>query len=147
MRGKLSTITDIGFFLWNRHFLTTQQPTHRLQHWRNGQHNDDNITKQHARTQHSTDTSHHTKHILLSSTDTGPLHSKWHEACTGTLGQFFLHDANICGRQGMGHGPRTLALRASQSRVYRESKLNEWSLSLLLRTERESRQETENRKR
>ena len=36
---------------------------------------------------HSTDTPHHTKHILLSNRDTGPLYSKWHEACTGILRQ------------------------------------------------------------
>ena len=31
LRGDLSTITDIGFFFLNPHFLTTQQPTHRRQ--------------------------------------------------------------------------------------------------------------------
>ena len=77
------------------HFVTTQQPTHRRQHWRNQQHNDDNNdnTLHHIATRtntHSTDTPHHTMHILLSSTDTGPRHSKWHEACTGISGQLFL---------------------------------------------------------
>ena len=37
----------------------------------------------------------------------------------------FLHDANMSDRQGMGHGPCTLALRASQSCAYRESRLDE----------------------
>ena len=32
----------------------------------------------------------------------------------------FLHHANMFARQGLGHGPRTLALKASQGRVYRE---------------------------
>ena len=32
----------------------------------------------------------------------------------------FLHDANMFVQQGMGHGPRTLALRVSQGRVHRE---------------------------
>ena len=45
-------------------------------------------TNTHENTQHSPP--HHTKHILLSSTDAGPLCSKWHEACTGTSGQLFL---------------------------------------------------------
>ena len=33
---------------------------------------------------------HHTKHILLSSTDIGQLHSMWHESYTRILGQLFL---------------------------------------------------------
>ena len=32
---------------------------------------------------------HHTKDIIPSSTDAGPLHPKWHEACTGTPGLSF----------------------------------------------------------
>ena len=51
----------------------------------------------------------------------------------------------------MGQGSRTLALRASQSRVYRESELDERSLSLLLRSviereEKEKRDEQRERK-
>ena len=33
---------------------------------------------------------HHTKHIILYSTAAGPIHSKWHEACTGIPGQMCL---------------------------------------------------------
>ena len=52
----------------------------------------------------------------------------------------FLHDANMLAQQGLGHGhgPRTLALRASQGRVYRESQLDERPLSSSWRRERES---------
>ena len=57
-----------------------------------------------------------------------------------------MHDANMFAQQGMGHC-RTLALRASQSHVYRESQLDEQSLSLLLREKRrEKRAERENEK-
>ena len=40
-------------------------------------------------------------------------------------------------QRGMGHGPRTLALRASQGRVCRESQLDERSLSWSLRRDRD----------
>ena len=50
------------------------------------------------------------------------------------LDSCFLHDANMFAQQGMGHC-RTLAFRASQSRVYRESQLDERSLSLSLTKE------------
>ena len=45
----------------------------------------------------------------------------------------------------MVQGPRTLALRASQTRLYRDRQPDEYPLTLSLRTERESRQETERR--
>ena len=110
LRRNLSTITDIVLFFLNRH----------------GRHNDDNSTTSHVKTyqhintyQHAqqhiaqTQQTHHTpKHIFLISTDTGPLYSKWHEAC-----------------KGMGHGPHTLALKASHGR----SSLDERSLSLFLK--------------
>ena len=53
------------------------------------------------------------------------------------LDNFFLHDANMFAQQGADHGPRTLALMARQGRVYRESQLDERSLSSSLRGERE----------
>ena len=53
-----------------------------------------------------------------------------------SLDNCFLHDANMITGQGVGQGPRTLARRARKGPVYRESQLDERSLSLLLRTER-----------
>ena len=41
----------------------------------------------------------------------------------------------------MDHGPRTLALRASQGRVYRKSQLDERSLSWSLRRETEMKRD------
>ena len=61
--------------------ITTQQPMHRRQHWRNQQHNEDNTY--YNQTQTNTNTS------PISRTDTGPLHSKWHEVCTVMKGQLF----------------------------------------------------------
>ena len=90
---------------------------------------------------------HHTKHIIPFSTDTSRLHSKWQEACTGMPRHFFLHDANMIARQRMGHGPRTLAMRASQGRVYRESQLDERSLLSSLRREREMKNDRDREKR
>ena len=45
-------------------------------------------THTHKNTQHSPP--RHIKHILHSSADADPLHSKWHETCIGTLGQLIL---------------------------------------------------------
>ena len=85
------------------------------------------IKYQHAQI-HTVQT-HHTsfEYLSISSAITEPLHTKWHEACTGILEHLFLHDANMFTRQGMGQGtfenqrvgqgPRTLALRACQSCV------------------------------
>ena len=52
------------------------------------------IKYQHAQT-HTAQT-HHTsfEHLSISSASTRPLHSKWHEACTGILGPMFLHAAS-----------------------------------------------------
>ena len=57
------------------------------------------ITYQYIPTRTNTHTQH--RHITLpwktfsiSSTDTGPLLSKWHEACAGTPGQLFLHSGH-----------------------------------------------------
>ena len=58
-----------------------------------------------------------------------------------------VHDANMSDRQGMGHGPCTLALGASQSCAYTESRLDEWSLSLLLREKRKKERDTRRRER
>ena len=92
------------FFIFGT--VTTQQPTHRRQHWRNQQHNK-------YQTQTNTNTS------PISSTDTGPLHSKWREACIVQPGQLFLawcehvcflHDANMFARHGMSQSTRTPTL-------------------------------------
>ena len=73
-RCNLRTITNVFFFGENHHgremsffFFATQPAT--------------DATTQQQQQAHTIP--HHTKHIILSSTDTGPLHSKWHEACTG----------------------------------------------------------------
>ena len=77
MRGNLSTITDGVLFCGTAIDVTTTTiqyitcqfiPTHQYVPTR-------------LKT-HSTDTPHHQAHFLFS-TDTGPLHSKLHEACTG----------------------------------------------------------------
>ena len=57
------------------------------------------------------------------------------------LDKCFLLDENMFDQQGMGHGPRTLALKASQGRVYRESQLNERPLSSSLRRDRDRDEE------
>ena len=102
----------------------------------NQQHNEDNTyyhilthahtTKHHHQTQPNT-----IKHKHITNTtkqDTGPLHSKWHEACTGVRGMPKVRHSDT---------------QASQSRVYRErererARPDEWSLSLLLREKREN---------
>ena len=95
--------------------------------------------------QHRHSTPRHTKHILLSSTDTGPLHSKWHEACTGIMDNFLLHDANMFARQGMIQSTCTLAHRVSQSRVYRESQLSEKERKMKRKNGRAVKRERERR--
>ena len=56
-----------------------------------------------------------------------------------------LHEASKSPTNEWAKAPRTLKLRASQSRVYRESQMDHCSLSSSLRRERESRTETERR--
>ena len=59
------------------------------------------------------------------------LAESWQYSC-------FLHDANMLDQQGMGYDPRTPTLRqVREVCVHRENRLNEWSLSLLLREKRE----------
>ena len=117
LRGKLCTITDIVFSNRHRSFHHTTEYT----------------TSHHI-------TSHPTPHPLnhtsfCISRDTGTLHAKWHDACTGTFGQLFLHEASNSPTNEW-HGLRILALK-------RESQLYECLLPQSLRTERESQQETE----
>ena len=88
-------------------------------------------TNTHKNTQHSPP--HHTKHIFLSSTDTGPLHSKWYEACTGTLGHLFLAWCEQVRPTRNGPWPPHSGPQARQGRVCRESQLDERSLSSLLK--------------
>ena len=57
-----------------------------------------------------------------------------------------FHDANMFAQQGIGHGPRTLALRTSQGRVYRDSQLDDQSLSSSLNRKREPTRERERKK-
>ena len=92
-------------------------------------------TKRHDTTRPNTThhvTSHHitlrhsltrVKHIIPSSADTGPLHSKLHEACTGKSRQFIVSCLlRTCfAPQGMSQGTCTVALKACQSSVYRKS--------------------------
>ena len=49
--------------------------------------------------------------ILISSTDTGPLHSKWHEACTVISRTVVSCMMNTFAKQGMDRSPRTLTFR------------------------------------
>ena len=88
------------------------------------------------------------RHVtLLLNTSPSPPQLQAHFTPSGTrLAQeyqdkYFLHDANMFAQQGMGQGTCTLALRASQGRAYRESQLDECSLSSSLSRERKSRQE------
>ena len=62
------------------------------------------------------------------------------------MGNCFLYDTNMFVQQGIDQDTITLILRACQRRMYRESQLDEHSLSSSLRTERESRQETERKR-
>ena len=71
LRGNLSTITEIVYF-WNPVM------------------DDDTTTTHYITYQYIARTNTHSLHLRISSTDTGPLHSKWHEACTGILGYRFL---------------------------------------------------------
>ena len=75
-------------------------------------------TNTHKNTQHSPP--HHTKHIFLSSTDTGPLHYKWYEACTGTLGHLFLAWCEQVRPTRNGPWPPHSGPQARQGRVQRE---------------------------
>ena len=122
-------ITDIVFFFlfWNCHHHTTanastptlRQPTTHT-----------NTTK-HNQTQRNTNTSH------ISSTDTGPIHSKWLEACTVMPGQSFRAWCEHV--RPTRNGPRkALALwHSGQVRAMcTESQLDERSLSLSLRERR-----------
>ena len=98
------------FFFWT--VTTTQQPTHRWQPTTQRRQHilSHTITFKHMLTPPNT-IKHHQTPTPISITDTGPLHSKWHEACTVFLDSCFLHDANMFGQQGMGHDPRTPTLR------------------------------------
>ena len=88
----------------------------------------------HNTTQHNTTphiTSHHTtphhitlgcsvtrvKHIILSSTDTAHFIRSGTRLAQDYQDNCVLHGAHMFAEQGMGQGPCTLALRASQSRV------------------------------
>ena len=57
-------------------------------------------------------------HFSLSSAGTGPLHVKWHEIYARVPRQICF--STFVTKQGLGQGPRTLALRANPSSVYRE---------------------------
>ena len=67
------SITDVVFFHFflNRHHHTSSHIN----------------TRQHA---HTVQTHHTLKHLSISSPETSPLHSKWHEACTGILRQLIV---------------------------------------------------------
>ena len=99
-------------------------------------------THTHKHTQHR-----HITHSLNTSSSPAKIQTHFIPFCTRLAQEFldkcFLYDANMFAQQGMGQGTFTLALGASQSRVYRESQLDECSLSSSLRTVREGRQETE----
>ena len=100
-------------------------------------------TFQHINTyQHTQKNSTYTKHIFLFSTDTGNFTPSGTRLAQESIDNSFLHVANMFARQGTDQGPRTLALKASQGSVYRESQLDERSLSLLLRSviEREDKE-------
>ena len=57
-------------------------------------------------------------HISSPSAGTGPLDIKWYEICA-SLPRQICFSANFA-KQGRGEGPRTVALRANPSSVYRE---------------------------
>ena len=73
LAGHFFEITDVVFFFWNRHHHTTANaPTPTLTQ----------PTTQHIPT--------HTNTSTISSTETGPLHSKWREACIVKPESLFL---------------------------------------------------------
>ena len=57
-------------------------------------------------------------HISFPSAGTGPLHIKWHEICASLPRQICF--SAFFAKQGRGQGPRTVALGANPSSVYRE---------------------------
>ena len=62
------------------------------------------------------------------------------------LDRCVLRGANMFAQQEMGHVPRTLALMASQGRVYRDGQLDERSMSSSLNKERKRRQDVEGKR-
>ena len=138
------------FFWWNRHrrgiSFCPPHNSQRIDAKTDQQHNDNNNDNTlhhistHANTHKHTAQTHHTyKHLSISSTDAGPHHSKWTRGLhrnTWTVVSSTLR--TFSAQRGMGDGPRTLKLRASQGRVYRESQLDGRSLSSSLNRERES---------
>ena len=81
---------------------TTQRRQHILTH---------TYTYLHILTQPNT-TNTQPNTTLISSTGTGPLHSKWHEACTVIPGQLFLcMTRTLSPNRKWTESPRTLTLR------------------------------------
>ena len=172
-RGNLCTITDIVFFLVNRQrremsFFspqnrhTTSNTTMTIQHTTTDkrQHNRHETTTRHDTTQRNAtqhDATQHTtpRHKHATSTSPSPAQVQAHFIPSGTRlaqgypGSCFLHIANMFARQGVSHGPCTLALKASQDRVCTESQLDERFIVMVIEKreradERQtSRQETD----
>ena len=115
LQCNLSTITDGVLFVEQP--LTPQRRQYITPHINTYQHIN---TFLHAQ-KHTAQTRHTTKHIFAFSTDTAPLLFQEARGLHRNTQKCFLHDATMFAHQGMGHGPRTLALKASQGRVYRES--------------------------
>ena len=135
LAGHFFEITDFFFHFLNRHHHTTANvPTPTLTQ----------PTTQHIPT--------HTNTSPISSTDTGPFHSKWREACIVKPGQLFLarcehvcflHDANMFARQGMSQGTRTPTL--SQVRAVCTRREPTGRVIIVIVAEREDRREKEER--
>ena len=129
-------INSFAGYFWNYrfrfgHFFEPSSPHNSQRIDGNRQHNEDNtyyhiITHAHT-TKHNQTQTHHKHHQTQ---HPFPAQMQAHFIPSGTrLAQknqdsCFLHDANMIAQRGMGHGPRTLALRASQGRVCRERRLD-----------------------
>ena len=119
----LFEITDLVFSSFNRHHHTTAnastptltQPTEQRRH-----HIPPHTTTYYHILPHTNTTKHNThfQHRYRPTFQVARgLHRKQKDSS-------FLHDANMSDRQGMGHGPCTLVLGASQSCAYTESRLD-----------------------
>ena len=95
----------------------------------------DELAQKGAIQQHNEDNTNTTK-SSISSTDTGPLHSKWHEACTVSPG---LYDTNMFGQRGMDQSTGTLTHR--QVRVVRTQREPTERVIIVIFIEREKKRE------